>query len=212
MSNHIKYPRTYHLSWSEGVSDDDYILSSLSAFEGKRVIVTEKMDGENTSLYQDYIHARSLGSRHHPSRDWVKQFWGTICADIPKGWRVCGENLYAKHSILYEQLPSYFMGFSVWDEHNICLGWDETVDWFNLVGITPVPILYDGIFSEKTIKGIGKTLNLAHQEGYVVRVAESFSYQDFNQKVAKYVRDGHIQTTKEWGKKGHIEPNLLASN
>lgn len=36
------------------------------------VVITEKMDGENTTLYRDGLHARSLDSRHHPSRNWVK--------------------------------------------------------------------------------------------------------------------------------------------
>jgi RNA ligase len=95
----VKYPRTYHLPWSEGIQDDDRTLESLDAFAGRRVVVTEKMDGENTSLYRDHLHARSLDGRHHPSRNWVKQFWSRLRADIPEGWRICGENLYARHSI-----------------------------------------------------------------------------------------------------------------
>lgn len=204
-----KYPRTYHLSWSEGITDDDHFIGSLEAFNGQRVIVTEKMDGENTTLYQDYSHARSLDSRHHPSRDWVKQFWGKIRTDIPKNWRICGENLYAKHSIHYQQLPSYFMGFSMWDENNICLGWDETLDWFKLIGITPVPVLYDGVFNEKLIKDLRNSINPILQEGYVLRIAETITYEQFNQKVAKYVRKGHLQTTEDWSR-GQIECNYLS--
>src|SRR3546814_8478297 len=82
------------------------VIDTLAAFEGKRVIVTEKMDGENTTLYRDYIHARSVDGRSHPSRDWVKQFRSGIAADIPEDWRVCGENLFAKHSIHYTALRS----------------------------------------------------------------------------------------------------------
>src|SRR3546814_9804484 len=47
---------------------------------------------------------------------WVKQFRSGIAADIPEGWRVCGENLFAKHSIHYTALPTYFMGFSIRSE------------------------------------------------------------------------------------------------
>src|SRR5205823_10457529 len=101
----VKYPRTYHLPWSEDVKDDDRVMESLDGLVGQRVIATEKMDGENTTMYAHYIHARSVDGRSHPSRDWVKGFWGSIGADIPAGWRVCGENLYAKHSIHYGDLP-----------------------------------------------------------------------------------------------------------
>jgi hypothetical protein len=59
-----KYPKSPHLPW------------------------TEKMDGENTTIATDYIHARSLDSRHHPSRSWVKNLHGIIAHDIPLGWRV----------------------------------------------------------------------------------------------------------------------------
>lgn len=103
-----KYPRTLHLPWSESVQSDDKMVSSCQHFEGKEVVVTEKMDGENTSIYCDGIHARSLDSRHHPSRSWVKGLQARIGWQIPEGWRLCGENVYAVHSIRYDDLESYF--------------------------------------------------------------------------------------------------------
>ena len=110
-TNYIKYPRTYHLPWSENITDDDRIIKSLDKFKEGRIIITEKMDGENTTMYCDYIHARSVDGRHHPSRNYVKQFRSSISHEIPEGWRVCGENLYAVHSIRYEDLSHYFQGF-----------------------------------------------------------------------------------------------------
>jgi len=41
-----KYPKTYHAPWSEGISRDDKVISSMDNFTGKRVVVTEKMDEE----------------------------------------------------------------------------------------------------------------------------------------------------------------------
>jgi RNA ligase len=94
-----KYPRTPHLPWSPGASEDDVKLDGCLKFQGREVVVTEKMDGENTSLYRNGLHARSLDSRHHPSRDWIKAWHGGIAHHIPEGWRLCGENVYARHSI-----------------------------------------------------------------------------------------------------------------
>lgn len=205
----VKYPRTHHLPWSQGVNDDDRIIASLDAFRGRRVIVTEKMDGENSSLYPDYLHARSVDGRSHPSRSWLKRFWSQICGDIPAGWRVCGENLYAKHSIHYTDLPTYFMGFSVWNEHNMCLGWDETQEWFELLGIQSVPVLYDGLFDEKLIRALWTEKQWGTSEGYVLRDAEAISYGDFRNKVGKFVRKGHVQTAKHWMQGQRIEPNGL---
>lgn len=194
-----KYPRTQHLPWSEGMTDDDKMIRDLSAFIGRRVIVTEKMDGENTTMYRDHIHARSLDSRHHPSRDWVKGFWSTVRYSIPDGYRVCGENLFARHSIAYDALPSYFMGFSVWDDRNFCMSWDMTTQWFERLGVTPVPVLYDGHWDEETIRRLyDADRDRDLREGYVVRVADAFPAASFGSHVAKFVRSGHVQTNEHW--------------
>ena len=103
-----------HLPWSPGLQNDDRVIESLDGFVGKRVIVTEKLDGENTTMYNDAIHARSIDGRHHPSRDWVKGFHGSIKHLIHPLYRVCGENVYAEHSIHYNALKTYFYGFGLW--------------------------------------------------------------------------------------------------
>jgi len=201
-----KYPRTQHLPWSPGISSDDLLNANLECFKGQQIIVTEKMDGENTSLYCDYIHARSINGRPHISRDWVKSFHGKIAHLIPEGWRLCGENLYARHSIEYENLPSYFMLFSVWNEKNICLSWAETKEWAELLGVSIVPTIYQGIFDEKELRKL--QIDTQQVEGYVVRLASSFSYADFSNSVIKWVRKGHVQTDEHW-MNSEVIPNLL---
>ena len=196
MSNYIKYPRTPHLPWSPGVSSDDVRILDTTIFEGRQVAVTEKMDGENTSLYRDHIHARSLDSRHHPSRDWVKKWHASIAYSIPENWRICGENLYALHSVEYQQLASYFYGFSIWDEHNTCLSWTDTTEWFELLGIYPAPVLYHGVWDAKLISEL--QVDEASMEGYVVRLADAFTYDNFTRSVAKWVRPNHVQTDQHW--------------
>lgn len=166
---------------------------------GHEVVVTEKMDGENTTMYMDHIHARSLDSRHHPSRDWVKTFWGSINYLIPKDWRICGENVYARHSIRYDNLNSYFFGFSIWDQDNVALSWDETVYYFeDVFNIKPVPVLYRGEFDLKMLEKLAESIDPFSQEGFVVRVVDAIPYNDFDFKVAKWVRKGHVQTNKHW--------------
>jgi hypothetical protein len=191
-TDYVKYPRTYHLPWSEGKTKDDKTLKDCSQFEGKRVIVTEKMDGENTTMYKDYIHARSIDGRNHWSRDWVKNLQARIGYEIPDGWRLCGENLYAKHSIGYENLNSYFMLFSIWNEVNECLSWDETVEYAKILDIETVPVLYDGIWNEKLITSLYTQDKREIQEGYVVRIADAFPYINFSKSVSKFVRGNHV--------------------
>ena len=193
-TDYVKYPRSYHLPWSQGKTKDDKTLKDCSHFQDKRVIVTEKMDGENCTIYKDYVHARSIDGRDHWSRSWVKNLQSKIGYEIPDGWRFCGENLYAKHSIKYNDLNSYFLLFSIWDERNNCLSWDETVEYANILDLDTVPVLYDGVFDEDKIKSLWSESVRESMEGYVIRLAEGYPYINFNKSLAKFVRSNHVDS------------------
>jgi hypothetical protein len=161
-------------------------------------------------MYKNYIHARSIDSRNHPSRNRVKGIWGSICGDIPDGWRVIVENLYARHSIVYYDLKSYAYGLSIWNEKNFCLNYDETVEWFQLFDIPTPKVLYRGIFDVDAIKKIyNSTLMWNTCEGYVLRPVAGFAYSDFRKVVGKFVRKNHVMTTKHWMQGQEIIPNHL---
>jgi len=192
----IKYPRTPHLPWSPGASVDDLVHAISTHFDGLEVVVTEKMDGENTTLYADGLHARSLDGRHHPSRAWIKQLHGQLAHLIPDGWRLCGENLHARHSIAYDDLESWFCVFSIWDEHNLALSWDETVEWAHLLGLVTVPVLDRGPWDEARLRDL--PLDTRRAEGWVVRTADGFPFDAFADHVAKWVRPHHVQTDDNW--------------
>ncbi len=208
MAPRYKYPRTPHLPWSPGATADDRFCPNLRSFIGRQVVVTEKMDGENSTLYADGLHARSLDSRHHPSRDWLKAFHHRIAWQIPEGWRICGENLYARHSIAYTALSSYFYGFSVWDQQNHCLGWGQTCDWFRQLGISVPVVLFQGLFDEQQLRAL--TLDTQRQEGYVLRLADAFAYSEFDRAVAKWVRPNHVQSDRHWMHQA-LTPNRLSA-
>lgn len=192
-----KYPRTPHLPYSLGTTSDDKMLDNVDHFIGKEVVWLEKRDGENTNMYSDLIHARSIDSADHESRHWVKMLHSTIKRDIPNDMRICGENLFAKHSIYYENLESYFEVFQIW-QGATSLSWDDTVEWCELLGLIHVPVLYRGIFDESVHKKILNSMDLSKQEGYVVRLVESFRVEDFVMSVAKWVRHNHVQTDEHW--------------
>jgi hypothetical protein len=208
----VKYPRTFHLPWSPGATGDDRVMDDPgSAFGGVDVVLTEKLDGENTTFYRDYLHARSLEYAAHPSRDRVVSLHAQLAHDIPEGWRICGENLYAVHSIEYDALPSHFLVFSVWNEKNECLSWDDTVLWANLLGLGTVPVLARGAWDEDRVRsfdGLDRSRYGRDREGYVIRVAGSFHYRAFRRSVAKYVRKDHVQTDDHW-KSRAVVPNRL---
>ena len=211
MNDAVKYPRTPHLPWSPGGTSDDAYLFDTRHFEGKEVVITEKMDGENTSLYRNQLHARSIDGRSHPSRDWVKGLHATICSEIPEGWRLCGENVYARHSITYNDLKSYFYLFSIWNDSNCALSWVETLEWAAMLGLEVVPELYRGVWDQSGAEALAGSLDLEHQEGYVVRLAESFPFDEFDVSLAKWVRSGHVQTDQHW-MFAEVIPNGLSNS
>ncbi len=208
----VKYPRTYHLPWSPGVTDDDRVMGDpSSAFGGAEVVVTEKADGECTTMYRDYLHARSVDYAPHPSRDRVRALHAQIAHDIPDGWRICGENLYAVHSIAYDALPAHFLVFSIWNERNECLPWDDTVLWAKLLGLAIVPVLYRGPWDEVAVRALdGVTASQlgGDREGYVARLAGGFHYRAFRRSVAKYVRANHVQTHDHWAARAVVSNRL----
>ena len=197
--NRYKYPRTFHLPFSDGVNSDDKIAKDLSNIIGNRCIVTVKMDGENTTIGRDYSHARSIDSKHHESRSRVKQLQDYIGWMLGENERICGENLYAQHSIAYQNLKSYFYGFSLWDGEE-CKDWGNTVEFFSKVGITPVEVMYDGIVDLDILRDISKNQRFHNgsDEGFVVRTFDGFNYDEFSTHVVKWVRKGHVQTDKHW--------------
>ena len=205
---YYKYPRTNHFSWSLGSTNDDKFHKTLEPFIGMQVVNTEKMDGENSNIYNDKFHARSLDSNDHESRHWLKGLWGTIKNEIPDGWRICGENLYAKHSIYYDDLDSYFKVFSIWDENNMCLSWDDTLMICESLNLKTVREISRGIFDEAYLRDLANNIDLNKIEGYVTRNINSFHYDDFNKNVGKMVRKGHVQTDQHW-MYNKIIPNKL---
>jgi ATP-dependent RNA circularization protein (DNA/RNA ligase family) len=200
-----KYPKIWHLPWSRSWDTHDRVFTEEDVdklFVGKAVTITEKLDGENTNMYNDYIHARSLDSGHHVSRSWVKQLHANIKHDIPDNWRICGENVYAKHSILYHDLPTAFFVFGVYDENNNCLSWEDTKYFAKDLGLACVPVLEDNKLFQRSIHEevyTGKSaFNRSEQEGYVVRLSGQISWAQHNISYAKFVRPNHVRTTKNW--------------
>ncbi|KZK89026.1 RNA ligase [Pseudovibrio sp. Ad5] len=203
-----KYGRTYHLPSSPGVMSDDKILRDLAVLESAaEVVFTEKMDGENTTILQSGCHARSPDSGYHPSRDWMKAFAAGVSPCLAEDERIVGEYLFARHSVAYDRLPTYFLGFA-WIVGGVTQSWDATLDRFSELGIAPVPVLHRGVFTQASVDRVLNGLNLSKQEGFVVRTTEAFQEADMATHMAKYVRADHVQSDTHW-MHGEITKNGL---
>lgn len=196
----LKYPKTLHFSFSENLQNDDRMLPNDNIFVGREVVVTCKLDGENSGLSNRHCHARSLDGLDHDSRHWLKGLHVQIARDIPENWEVFGENMYAFHSIFYDKLTTFFYVFGIVNEKKMFLSWDDMVEFSHLLGLETVPLLYRGIWDENKVKACFPNCNVfaAEQEGYVVRTADAFHYDEFENNVGKFVRKGHVKTDEHW--------------
>ncbi len=210
--NYSKYKSTPHFPFSPQINEDDFIIKTTDIFSD--VIISEKRDGENTSMYyNNKIHARSIDSGNHPSRSWVKGLYSRIKYYIPEGIILRGENLYAKHSIMYTDLISYFEIFQI-QKYDTVLSWNDTLEVISEINfksgenLITVPVLYKGNYSKETVLDIIKNLDLNTQEGIVVRNTAEFPVNWFEFNVAKWVRKNHVQTSEHW-MNSEVIPNKL---
>jgi hypothetical protein len=202
-----KYPSTPHWPWSPTVHKDDRYHQDAQAFVQREVIITEKLDGGNTCLWQGEVYARSTGQP--ATQGWfamVKKHHAWKTANSPSDVFVYGEDLYGIHSIQYEPIreDQTYRIFAV-RQGDTWLSWDDVVSHAKSLDIPTVPVLYRGLFnSVKEITSffeteIKKPSEIGGpREGFVMRYAGSFEDAAFTNTTAKYVRKGHVQTDQHW--------------
>ena len=201
MSSLYSYPRTPHLPESPGATSDDKhasreTLTHLAS--GIELVVTEKLDGGNISAYPDAFHGRSQDSGTHAWDTFAKQIWSQIRFDIPEGWRVSCESMYARRSVAYENLESPLYIIGIWNDENKLISWDDTVEWAEMLGLPTVPPIYRGTDFKEAREAWKKNFDSETSEGFVIRDAGEIAYDDFHMRVAKFVRANHVQTSADW--------------
>jgi hypothetical protein len=157
MAELFKYPRTPHLEGSRlQPGDEDLEGESLELWQGRKVVIEEKLDGANCALSFDEDGQLWLQSRGHflsggPRerqfdlfKSWAHQHRRDLWEVLGHRYQVFGEWLYAKHTMSYDQLPDYFLEFDCWDRE---LG--QFLDTPSRRTLLPnfvhsVPVLYSG--------------------------------------------------------------------
>lgn len=198
-----KYPRTYHFPFSEGATSDDRIQAHWQEILQQELIVTEKLDGENSCIKASGVYARSHGAVNR--NPWARPVWdiweriGHTLGDL----HIFGENLYAVHSIEYSNLTHYFYVFAIRDGET-WLSWDAVVEYAQILDLPVVPVLERGFFTETNLQHlILQQQNAGSRlggicEGVVCRTAAEFPNTEFSAHVLKYVRKNHVQTDEHW--------------
>lgn len=157
----FKFPRTPHLTWLDpGQPRDDKVLSPLEceALLNGEIVVEEKVDGANLGFSvapNGRVRVQNRGAYLrrgcHPQFDmlwaWLAPRETNIAFALGEGLIIFGEWCFAVHSVRYDRLPDWFLGFDVYDcgEHRfMSTGRRDTL--FASVGIVSVPTVARGRF------------------------------------------------------------------
>jgi len=217
MSLSKKYGRTFHYLFSPGTTSDDRINHNYwnDVQKIKKLVHTEKLDGENTCLNQYGVFARSHAApTRHPWANYLKERWHLIKADLGD-LEIFGENLYAIHSIEYRELEHHFFvfGIRVLDKW---LDWEEVKFYAAMLEFPTVPEIHFSDTTEISQTDFEKeVLSIVEQssaftsfdvqtqkscrmEGIVSRNMAAYTVADFKQNVFKYVRKNHVKTDEHW--------------
>lgn len=214
-----KHPKTYHVDYSNSIHSDDKIKNqNENSLFGQEVVATIKYDGENSSLYSNYIHARSIDSRSNWTRDYIKKIHSNIKYQIPENCRLVCENLFAKHSIFYPEgyLDNYIYLLFVFDQNNNTIHFDEQVELAQQLNLATPKVIYRGDYNPTKIKQLINSLDTSLEEGFVVRKVQPFHYSKFASFTEKYVRPNHLNLHEDhWLKstfQNGLPKNLIKSN
>lgn len=216
-----KYNRTFHFPFSPGATNDDKIAVNMNRLIGVPIILTEKMDGSNTSIESRGCFARThSGPPAHASFDGLKALHAEIGFQIPPDMQFFGEWCYARHSIEYSELPAYFLLFGIREldlDYSFWYAWQEVEEYAQYFNLQTVPVLYKGIVKDeqKLQELVQSFMNQPSacggiREGVVARVAGEFADNEFSSCIMKCVRANHVQTTEHWKDQEIIRNKLRA--
>lgn len=195
-----KYPRTFHVLGSPGVTRDDRVmyLGDYEALIAGDIVITEKLDGSNLAMNRHDLFARSHSSAPtHPSFDSAKALHAAIKQRIPSGITLFGEYCYAVHSIEYDNLPASFFLFGVRDDDSdVWQSWQVVEFYANALELVTVPVI--GYSKSEIPSQQQESFFGSVSEGYVIRNASGFRDEYFHKNVAKWVRADHVQTDVHW--------------
>jgi len=224
MSISRKYGRTYHLPFSPGTTSDDKINSDWweDLLKIRKIIITEKLDGENSCVNSVGVFARSHAAPNNkPWANHLKELRALILKDIEENnIEIFGENLYAIHSIEYDNLDSHFYVFGI-RSGNTWLSWDKVEEICFLLDLKTVPVI--GIYNTSDFENPLEFRNFVESitinqstfgsrdvstgekcemEGVVISNYDGYETDDMGQIVSsnvfKYVRSNHVKTDEHW--------------
>ncbi len=218
----FKFPSTPHLATLDGIEiRDDKVLSKSARDEFLQhdLVVEEKVDGANLGVSFDSegnIRVQNRGSYLHlpgsgqwkKLREWLAPRTDVLFDRLSDRFILFGEWCYAQHSVFYDRLPDWLLGFDLYDKQSgRFLSTGHRDEFFKKMCIAQVPIIAHGHFTYPGIMKLLSKSKLADQpaEGLYLR----FDQNDWLAQRAKLVRPAFIQSVEQHWSHSAIKPNRL---
>ena len=217
-----KFPRTPHLAvLADNVVRDDKVMSELERemFLRHELVVEEKVDGANLGIsFDGEAHARCQNrgaylqypytGQWKKLSEWLDPKTDILFEKLTDRYILFGEWCYAQHSIFYDQLPDWFLGFDIFDKESLkFLSYPRRDAVFRDVGISGIPAIKKGHFTLSELKRMLPISRLCDKpaEGIYLR----FDQGDWLKQRAKLVRPEFIQSVGEHWTRGGLKANQL---
>ena len=221
----FKYPSTPHLALLGDMPvRGDKVMSETECNEFLRhkLVIEEKVDGANLGISFDSdgnIRAQNRGNYLHlPASDQWKSLAGwlaprteTFFDVISDGYILFGEWCYAQHSVKYDRLPDWFLGFDVYDKQTgNFLALHRRDKLLQELQVEQVPFIARGRFTLTEIKSLLARSKLGNQqaEGICIR----YESDEWLVKRAKLVRSSFLQEMDHHWSRSGIKKNRLDSS
>jgi ATP-dependent RNA circularization protein (DNA/RNA ligase family) len=218
----FKFPSTPYLALiDEAGIREDKVMSEVErmAFLQREFVVEEKVDGANLGISFDSegeIRAQNRGAHLTLPRvgqwknldAWLAPRIDALFSLLSDRYILFGEWCYARHSIWYEQLPDWFLGFDVYDKlTQKFLSSSRRNDFLKKANIAQVPMLASGCFTYAEIKNMLVQSKLSSQpaEGLYLRTDMGEWLVDR----AKLVCPIFMQSLEQHWSRSPITPNKL---
>lgn len=219
-----KFPSTPHLALLGNVEvRDDKVVSEAERNKilQNELAVEEKVDGANLGISFDaegnvrvqnrgsYLQLPNAGQWKKLS-GWLDLRLDTFFEHLADRFILFGEWCYARHSVSYDRLPDWFLGYDIFDKKHLeFFSYPRRDQFLGKLGVFQVPILERGHFTFSEIKSLLSKSKIGKNpaEGLYLRIGRG----DWLAGRAKLVRPSFIQSvTQHWTRSG-IKANRLKS-
>lgn len=216
----FKFPSTPHLALLSSVEvRDDKVMLDVERhdFLQQELTVEEKVDGANLGISFDSegnIRAQNRGAYLHlPSTgqwkklaDWLAPRTDIFFEKLIDRYILFGEWCYAQHSVNYDRLPDWFLGFDIYDRKtNRFFSCDRRDIIFRAIGVFQVPKIDRGHFTVSKLRELLSQSQLGEKpaEGLYLRNDQ----EDWLVQRAKLIRPTFIQSVEQHWSHSDIKPN-----